>query len=298
MRIPCALLVAVGLAAISRPAVGDDAWPGPDLVIENKTFSPNGRYVIVAPTRDAESDTATNQVADITAHRLLGKIPETDYWAHKNNCQVDAWWAPDSTWCAVAYFNRLGFEECVVIDIRGDNLRATEIGKQIHEALEGAIRKQLRHPLPDRGEGLTVRPRPDRMLLVRAFATTNPKGVPGDETHDAFLSGSYDLATNKWTKLSTRAIDPKLRIMSALLSTEGDLVRLTSPGEPVGASDFDGEYAANEGERPKVLDRLLNETYAAVRFMVPPARFAKIKEEQKAWLARWQQQKCSKKRMR
>ena len=80
-------------------------------------------------------------------------------------------------------------------------------------------------------------------------------------------------------------------MMSALSSTEGELVRLTSPGDPVGASDFDGEYAANEKERAKVLDRLLNETYAAVRFMVPPARFAKIKEEQKAWLATWVQQK-------
>jgi hypothetical protein len=291
VRISWALLLAVGLAAISRAAVGDEAWPGPDLVIENKTISPNGRYAIVAPTGDAESDTATNQLADITAHRLLGKIPQTDYWAQKNNCEVHAWWAPDSTWCAVAYFNRLAFDECVVIDLRGDNFRATEIGNQIHEALEGAIRKQLRHPLEDRGEGLRARSRPDGTLLVRAFATTNPKGVPGDETHDAFLSGSYDVATNKWTKLSTRPIDPKLQMMSALSSTEGELVRLTSPGDPVGASDFDGEYAANEGERAKVLDRLLNETYAAVRFMVPPARFAKIKEEQKAWLATWVQQK-------
>jgi len=44
------------------------------------------------------------------------------------------------------------------------------------------------------------------------------------------------------------------------------------------------EYAANERERAKMLDRILNEAYAAVRFAVPPARFAKIKEEEKAWL--------------
>jgi hypothetical protein len=138
---------------------------------------------------------------------------------------------------------------------------------------------------------LHVRPRQDRTLLVRAFATTNPKGVPGDETHDAFLSGSYDLATNKWTKLNTRPLDPKLQMMSALASTEGELVRLTPDRNGPWPADFDGEFAANEKERAKMLDRLLNETYAAVRFAVPPARFAKIKEEQKVWLATWVQQK-------
>jgi hypothetical protein len=294
VRILHALLLAIGLAIVCRPALGDNEWPGPDVVIAQETISPNGRYAIVVPTAETALDkgeTTANQLADVTAHRLLGKIPETDYWAHKNNCALTTWWAPDSSWCAVAYFNRLGFDECVVIDIAGDSFRAIEIGKQIHGALEAAIRKQLRHPLPDRGEGLRVRPRPDRTLLVRALATTNPKGVPGDETHDAFLSGSYDLATNKWTKLNTRPLDPKLNMMAACDSTEGELVRLTPDRNAPWPSDFYGEFAANEAERAKVLDRLLNETYAAVRIFVPPARFAKIKEDQKAWLATWVEQK-------
>ena len=36
---------------------------------------------------------------------------------------------------------------------------------------------------------------------------------------------------------------------------------------------------------------MLNGTYAAVRFVKPPALFARIKEEQKAWLASWVEQK-------
>jgi hypothetical protein len=39
-------------------------------------------------------------------------------------------------------------------------------------------------------------------------------------------AGTYDLATNKWTKLNTRPIDPELQMMSALHSDEGELVRL------------------------------------------------------------------------
>jgi hypothetical protein len=29
--------------------------------------------------------------------------------------------APDSSWRVAAYFNRVGFDECVVIELRGDN---------------------------------------------------------------------------------------------------------------------------------------------------------------------------------
>ena len=104
-------------------------------------------------------------------------------------------------------------------------------------------------------------------------------------------AGSYDLATNKWTKLNTRPIDPELQMMSALHSDEGELVRLRPPPNAPEPTDYSGEYAANERERAKMLDRMLKETYAAVRFAVPPARFAKIKEEEKAWLNAWVAQK-------
>ena len=280
------------MAVLGRAAAGDNTWLGPGWVTAEKTISPNGRYAIIVPTADAAGDKAENQLADVIAHRLLGKIPGTWYWASQNNRELHAWWAADSTWCAAAYYNRLGFDECVVIELNGDSFHSTEIGKQIHEALEAAIQKQSHNPGPDRGEGLHVRPRQDRTLLVRAFATTNPKGMPGDKTYDAFLFGSYDLATDKWKKLDARPVDPKQlnMISSSFRSVDGELVRLIPRNAPWPAN-FNGEVATSEQERAKVLDRLLNETYAAVRFATPPARFAKIKEEQKAWLASWVAQK-------
>lgn len=295
MRVPCALLLAVGLAVVCRAAVDDNTWPGPELVIAKQTISPNGRYAIVVPTADAvrdKDDSSANQLADVIAHRLLGKIAGTDFWANQNHRYVNAWWAADSTWCVAAYFNRLGFDDCVLIELRGDTLGTTEIGKQIHDALEAAIQKQSRNPGPDRGDGLYVRPRQDRTLLVRAFATTNPKGMEGEKSYDAFLLGSYDLATNKWAKLNARPIDSKQlnMISSAFHSVDGELIRLIPRNAPW-PNDFNGEVVRSEAERAKVLDRLLNETYAAVRFVTPPARFARIKEEQKAWLASWVQQK-------
>jgi hypothetical protein len=276
--------LAYGQSAKSS-AVGDNTWLGPGLVTAEKTISPNGRYAIVVD-KDGSSE---SQLADVIEHRLLGKIPGTDYWAYGNR-HLNAWWAADSSWCAAVHYNRLGFDECVVIEPHGDSFGATEIGKQIHDALEAGIQKQSHDPGPDRGEGLCVRPRQDRTLLVRAFGTTNPKGMEGGKTYESFLSGSYDVATNKWAKLNVRPLDPKVNIGASLEWPDEELVRVIPRNAPWPA-DFNGEVVRSEEERAKVLDRLLNETYAAVRFVEPPARFARIKEEQKAWLARWQQQK-------
>ena len=275
--------LAYGQSAKSS-AVGDNTWLGPGLVTAEETISPNGRYAIVVD----EGGSSESQLADVIGHRLLGKIPGTDYWAYGNH-RLNAWWAADSSWCAAVRYNRLGFDECFVIEPRGDSFRATEIGKQIHDALEAAIQKQLRHPEPDRGAGLFLRPR-DHTLMVRAFGTTNPKGMEGGKTYESFLSGSYDVATNKWAKLNVRPLDPKVNIGASLEWPDEELVRVIPRNAPWPAG-FNGEVVRNEEERAKILDRLLNQTYAAVRFVVPPARFAKIKEEQKAWLASWVQQK-------
>ena len=294
MRIALALVLAVELAVTSSAETPDNPWLGPDLMMAEKTNSPNGRYAIAEPTFDASIDrdpAVLYQLADLTAHRLVGKLPTSDDWLRRADCSVVVWWAPDSSCCAIAHVNRFGFDGCVAVDLRHDSFRAIAIWKQIETALETVIRKQLRHPNEERAFGLRVRPRPDGTLLVRADGTSNRHGTPGEETRDAFLAGTYDLATNKWTKLNTRPIDPKLQMMSALDSDEGELVRLRPPPNASEPTDYSGEYAANEQERATMLDRMLNETYAAVRFAVPPARFAKIKEEEKAWLNAWVAQK-------
>jgi hypothetical protein len=288
------LVLAVELAVTSSAETPDNPWLGPDLMMAEKTNSPNGRYAVAEPTFDASIDrdpAVLYQLADVTAHRVVGKLPTSDDWLRRADCSVVVWWAPDSSCCAIAHVNRFGFDGCVAVDLHHDSFRATAIWTQIETALETVIRKQLRHPNEERAFGLRVRPRPDGTLLVRADGTSNRHGTPEEETRDAFLAGTYDLATGKWTKLNTRPIDPKLQMMSALDSDEGELVRLRPPPNASEPSDYSGEYAANEQERAKMLDRLLNETYAAVRFAVSPARFAKIKEEQKAWLASWVEQK-------
>ncbi len=287
-----ALPLVVGLIVIYRvAAVAEDAWPGPALLIADGTISPNGRYAIGVPAPGAidKDDSRANQLADIVGHRLLGKIPGTDLWGTQISRSLKAWWAPDSSWCAAAYYNRLGFDACVVVELHDDSFTAIQIDQQIQHALETGIKKQSRNPGEDRGEGLFLRPR-DHTLLVRAFATTNPKGMEGEKTYEFFFSGSYDVAANKWAKLNVRPLDPKVNIGASLRWPDGELVRVMPPNAPW-PTDFNGEVVHTEEQRAKALDQMLNESYAAVRFVTPPARFAKIKEEQKAWLARWVLQK-------
>ncbi len=145
-------------------------------MMAEKTNSPNGRYAVAEPTFDASIDrdpAVLYQLADVTAHRLVGKLPTSDDWLRRADCSVVVWWAPDSSCCAIAHVNRFGFDGCVAVDLHHDSFRATAIWTQIETALETVIRKQLRHPNEERAFGLRVRPRPDGTLLVRADGTSN-----------------------------------------------------------------------------------------------------------------------------
>src|SRR5207249_7863743 len=48
--------------------------------------------------------------------------------------------------------------------------------------------------------------------------------------------------------------------------------------------DFTGSVFRSQEEKLEELDKTLNEVYQAVRSTMPPSRFAKVKQEQVAWL--------------
>jgi uncharacterized protein YecT (DUF1311 family) len=48
--------------------------------------------------------------------------------------------------------------------------------------------------------------------------------------------------------------------------------------------DFTGSVFSSEEEKADALDKMLNEVYQAVRFVLSANRFAKVKQEQIAWL--------------
>ena len=48
--------------------------------------------------------------------------------------------------------------------------------------------------------------------------------------------------------------------------------------------DFENTTFTNEDDRDKSLDEQMNQVYQAAKFILPPVRFAKVKQEQIAWL--------------
>jgi uncharacterized protein YecT (DUF1311 family) len=50
--------------------------------------------------------------------------------------------------------------------------------------------------------------------------------------------------------------------------------------------NFTGAIVPSEKAKAKMLDWYLNEVYKSLRIVLPPARFAKVHQEQVAWLKR------------
>jgi uncharacterized protein YecT (DUF1311 family) len=48
--------------------------------------------------------------------------------------------------------------------------------------------------------------------------------------------------------------------------------------------NFTGSVFSSEEEKADALDKIMNDVYQAVRYVLPANRFAKVKQEQVAWL--------------
>ena len=129
-----ALLVLFALVVNSRTAAATIDWPDGYVVYEN-TASPDGRYGVLVPTMEAweqdESLSQANYLADLKAHRVLGKLDSVDYFEHQNHRSLAVYWAPDSSICVVENDARYGAESISVLEIRDSSFSQTEIGDRI-----------------------------------------------------------------------------------------------------------------------------------------------------------------------
>ena len=123
-----ALVVPFGIIAASLD------WPDGYVVYEN-TASPDGRYGVLVPTMEAwekdESLSQANYLADLKAHRVLGKLDSVDYFEHQNHRGLAAYWAPDSSICVIENDARYGAESISVLEIKDSSFSQTEIGDRI-----------------------------------------------------------------------------------------------------------------------------------------------------------------------
>ena len=124
---------------------------------------------------------------------------------------------------------------------------------------------------------------PDNKLKVRALSFTNPKALPDQPNDYAIFQGTFDLKAGKWTQASAKKTDEYDALQSAYQDDSAKhMIVAASPADV--PENFTGSVFSSEQEKFDALDKMMNDVYQAVQAVIPPDRFAKIKQKQIAWL--------------
>ena len=264
------IALALTLSASGTAAAGD--WPK-DYVVEENSESPDGRYAVLVQSTDAATAQDDNQssvyLADVKSHTTLGSIDKVDYFEHQNHRGLEVFWAPDSSYCVVENDGRYGVDTISILEIEDSSFVQTEIDDRIQKALDGVMKKQSHDSEMSGDVSPHFRLGTDRKVRVRALSQNNPKQFEDVKTYYALFQGTFDLGAKKWIVTDARSITEE---QSGVLD-----VGYQKP-------DFANTTFANDDDRAKSLDEQMNQVYQAVKFILPPARFAKRKQEQTDWL--------------
>ena len=265
------LLCLLRIAPCLPPArAAAEGWPEGYEIAEHSE-SPDGRFGVLIPSRPVtetiEDDDVSNILVNIKTHTRLGVIREAHYFPGRNHRGLQVAWAADSSWCAVTYEGRFGFDTITLVEIKGATCTQTDLGMHIDKALNAAIARQARDKSEEGYGNAYFHSGPGRKVLVRATAFTNPKSLENVPTYGARFFGTFDLATRKWTASEARKADD----IDALTAAYSDTLE-------------EGITFNDEITRHDWLDDRLNETYSAIRTILPAERFAAVKKEQIAWL--------------
>jgi len=261
---------ALNFCALGIAAPGD--WPK-DYVVKENSESPDGHYAVLVQSMDAATGQEENEsgvyLADVKSNTTMGNIDKVDYFEHQNHRGLEVFWAPDSSYCVVENDGRYGADTISILEIKDSTFVQTEIGERIQKSLDGAMKKQVHDSEMSGYVSPFFRLGTDRKVRVRALSENNPKQFDNVKTYYALFQGTYDLAAKKWTVIDAHSI-------TAEQSAELDW----GYQKP----DFENTTFANEDERAKSLDEQMNQVYQAAKFILPPVRFAKVKQEQTEWL--------------
>jgi hypothetical protein len=259
------------LFGLAAPAMATE-WPS-SFVVQSGTESPRGRYGILVRPHESESNEDANcYLADIQSHRVLGKLEGVDYFENQNHAGLAAIWNADSNRCVVTRDGRFGFDRIALIELHGQDFHQVDLGTAIQHSLDAVTSKEATKDNVKNPGGFAtayVRFAKDDRVRFRAVSTSNPKELEGVRTYCALFQGTYDPSAARWTVTDAR---PITREMSDMLSEVYG-----------GAGDYTTQFAT-EQTKAEAYDRVLNEVYSALRFILPKTEFEKVKAEQLAWL--------------
>lgn len=270
-------VVLFALIATIRTLAAVD-WPE-NYIVHEHSESPDGHYGVLVLSHQAavdqdETDGNISYLANLQTRKILGEIRGTDYFENQNHRDLEVVWAPDSSACVLQYDGRYGFDSVLVLELKGQSFRQIDIGKHIQKTLdrlfEGYVNAYFRFGL-------------DHKLKVRALSYTNPKALPDQPTNYAMFQGMFDLKDGKWIQASAKKTEQFDALQTAY---QGDpakhmIVAATPSDVP---EDFTGSIFSSQDEKFDALDKIMNDVYQAARAVTSPDRFARVKQEQIAWL--------------
>jgi uncharacterized protein YecT (DUF1311 family) len=261
-----------------------------NYIVHKDSESPDGRYGILVLSHEAavnqdQTEGNVTYLADLQTHQTLGEIRGTDYFEGQNHRDFTVAWAPDSKRCVVTDWGRFGFASSAVLELKDSSFTQTEIGERIQKSLNSVMQKQSHDPEISGEATPYFRLTPDGKVRVRALASNNPKQFDNVKTYYALFQGTFDTQSKKWTATDAHSINSEQS--DALESAYQDNFAkqiIVAPDPAQAPENFTGSVFSSEQEKADYLDKLMNDVYQALRYVLPANRFTKVKQEQIAWL--------------
>jgi uncharacterized protein YecT (DUF1311 family) len=126
---------------------------------------------------------------------------------------------------------------------------------------------------------------PDQKVRRRAVTSNNPKRFEDVKTYYAPFQGTFDDESKKWTATDARLINSEQSDTLESAYQDNFAKHMIVAADPAQAPEnFTGSVFSSEDEKADALDKMMNDVYQAVRYVLPANRFAKVKQEQIAWL--------------
>jgi uncharacterized protein YecT (DUF1311 family) len=264
-------------------------WPQ-NYIVHKDFESPDGRYGVLVLSHEAavnqdQTDGNITYLADLQTHQTLGEIRGTDYFEGQNHRDFTVTWAPDSKRCVVTDWGRFGFASSAVLELKDSSFTQTEIGERIQKSLNSVMQKQSHDPEISGEATPYFRLTPDGKVRVRALASNNPKQFDNVKTYYALFQGTFDPQSKKWTATDAHSINSEQN--DALESAYQDNFAkqiIVAPDPAKAPENFTGSVFSSEQEKAEYLDKLMNDVYQALRYVLPANRFTQVKQEQIGWL--------------
>lgn len=245
-----------------------EKWPAGSAV-DPESKSPDGRYGVLLPKKGdpdtIEAATVKNTLVDLRSHRRIAVIDGAHYMPGQIHNELHATWAPDSSWCAVVYDARWGFENITLVEPHGAKCTQTDLGGHIQKVLTDEINRQASEKTDCYGT-VHFRPGPGGTVLVRAYAEAHPRKLDDEDDFRAVFQGTFDRANGRWAYAEALKIQHTEPFEIAYTSALDETLTFTKDEDRL--NWFNGQL------------KLLLE---AVQTVLPKDRFAAMEEQQAAW---------------